>query len=81
VGSKKVKSLNSFGGFHFKLDVTSALASLQNASDLIRPAPCDLATSPTAARCMHRRNEIHWALSSMMPKAVPVAPFGLRARQ
>jgi hypothetical protein len=30
---------------------------------------------------MHRRSEIDWALSSMMPKAVPAAPFGLVARQ
>jgi hypothetical protein len=30
---------------------------------------------------MHRRIEIDWALSSMMPKAVPVAPLGLLARQ
>jgi hypothetical protein len=30
---------------------------------------------------MHRRSEIDWALSSMMPKAVPVAPLGLFARQ
>jgi hypothetical protein len=30
---------------------------------------------------MHRRSEIDWAVSSMMPKAVPVAPFGLRAKQ
>ena len=30
---------------------------------------------------MHRRIEIDWALSSMTPKAVPAAPFGLRARQ
>jgi hypothetical protein len=30
---------------------------------------------------MHRRNEIDWALPSMMPKAVPVAPLGLRAMQ
>jgi hypothetical protein len=30
---------------------------------------------------MHRRNEIDWALSSMTPKAVAEAPFGLRARQ
>ena len=32
-------------------------------------------------RCMHRRIEIDWALSSMTPKAVPAAPLGLRARQ
>jgi hypothetical protein len=30
---------------------------------------------------MHRRSEIDWALSSMTPKAVPAAPFGLVARQ
>jgi hypothetical protein len=30
---------------------------------------------------MHRRIEIDWALSRMMPKAVPAAPLGLRARQ
>jgi hypothetical protein len=30
---------------------------------------------------MHRRIEIDWALSSMMPKAVPAAPLGLLARQ
>jgi hypothetical protein len=30
---------------------------------------------------MHRRSEIDLALSSMMPKAVPAAPFGLVARQ
>ena len=30
---------------------------------------------------MHRRIEIDCALSSMTPKAVPVAPLGLRARQ
>jgi hypothetical protein len=30
---------------------------------------------------MHRRNEIDCALSSMTPKAVAEAPFGLRARQ
>jgi hypothetical protein len=30
---------------------------------------------------MHRRNEIDCALSSMMPKAVALAPLGLRARQ
>jgi hypothetical protein len=30
---------------------------------------------------MHRRIEIDWALSNMMPKAVPVAPLGLLARQ
>jgi hypothetical protein len=30
---------------------------------------------------MHRRNAIDWALSSMMPKAVPAAPLGLLARQ
>jgi hypothetical protein len=30
---------------------------------------------------MHRRSEIDWALSSMMPKAVPDAPLGARARQ
>jgi len=30
---------------------------------------------------MHRRNEIDWALSSMTPKAVPAAPFGLVAMQ
>jgi hypothetical protein len=30
---------------------------------------------------MHRRIEIDWALSSMTPKAVPVAPLGLLARQ
>jgi hypothetical protein len=32
-------------------------------------------------RNTHRRNEIAWALSSMMPKAVAAAPFGLAARQ
>ena len=30
---------------------------------------------------MHRRNEIDCALPSMTPKAVPVAPLGLLARQ
>jgi hypothetical protein len=30
---------------------------------------------------MHRRKEIDWALPSMMAKAVPVAPLGLRAMQ
>jgi hypothetical protein len=30
---------------------------------------------------MHRRNEIDCALSNMTPKAVPVAPLGLLARQ
>jgi hypothetical protein len=30
---------------------------------------------------MHRRSEIDWALSSMMPKAVPDAPLGALARQ
>jgi hypothetical protein len=30
---------------------------------------------------MHRRNEIDCALPSMTPKAVPVAPLGLWARQ
>jgi hypothetical protein len=30
---------------------------------------------------MHRRIAIDWALSSMMPKAVPDAPLGLRAMQ
>jgi hypothetical protein len=30
---------------------------------------------------MQRRIEIDWALSNMTPKAVPVAPLGLWARQ
>jgi hypothetical protein len=30
---------------------------------------------------MHRRSEIDCALSNITPKAVPVAPFGLLARQ